>query len=152
MFPGRCRPRLFAGDLTVCARAMNLPWSRSHVAPSATSAQRLRCVTYNDVFNGSPELAMPSTQPLTALTPAVTAQPHGAAAVLADEIGSVPEAPHREIAFAACSGRVRGQNPRSDARIALLCDSGCSDRNTCDFVSHVHETFMKERSSLMNVQ
>jgi hypothetical protein len=119
---------------------MNLPWSRSHFAPSATSTQRLRCVTFDGVYDGSPGLAMPSTQPPTALALAVAALPHGAAAALAGEIGIVPEASHRGIAPAACSGRVKGQNPRSDARIALLCDSGCSDRNTCDFVSHVRHT------------
>jgi hypothetical protein len=48
----------------------------------------------------------------------------------------VPEASHRGIAPAARSGRVKGQNPRSDPYRHLLLDVMSSDCYVCDLVSH----------------
>ena len=52
----------------------------------------------------------------------------------------VPEASHRRIAPAARSGRVKGQNPRSDPYRHLLLDVMSSDSYVCDFVSHENRT------------
>ena len=59
---------------------------------------------------------------------------------LAGETYLVPEASHRRIAPAARSGRVKGQNPRSDPYRHLLHDVMSSDSYVCDLVSH--ENFM----------
>ena len=80
---------------------------------------------------------MPSTQPPTASVLAVTVIPRGSTATLSGEVYFVPEAPHRAIAPAARSGRVRGQNPRSDPRYTSYARSTSSDRCECDLVSHV---------------
>ena len=72
---------------------------------------------------------------------AVTISPRGSTATPGrGETYLVPEASHRRIAPAARSGRVKGQNPRSDPYRHLLLDVMSSDSYVCDLVSHENLT------------
>ena len=89
-------------------------WSRTFWSkPSALAAQHPRLVRrFGASTDSSHLLAIPSTRPPShrcwRLQPPLTVR------LLTLEGDLVPEASHRRITPAACSGRVKGQNPRSN--------------------------------------
>ena len=123
---------LYAGDRCVCDRTETralLLVTYLLVQAFCLAAQHPRLVIrYGASTDSSHLLAIPSTRPPShrcwRLQPPLTVW------LLTLEGDLVPEASHRRITPAACSGRVRGQNPR------LRSDYSATTAACATFVSH----------------
>ena len=134
------RSCLSAGGRDVCDRAVFNPCSGPLTFWFKPSAIRHSTFGLRHVatFIGSSHLlTMPSNPASDRPMLAVAISPCSSTATPSrGETYLVPEASHCGVAPAARSGRIKGQNPRSDPYRHLLLDVMSSDSYVCDFVSH----------------